>query len=186
MITALVDKAVLPGAGTVGALSMHYQGAIFYANGGKIGINTDKPQTALEVVGDVRFPNLADPNYSYLATDNNGDLFTTGDINSAFISPWQLTTNSIYYNAGNVGIGVTIPAVKLHVGGNIIANKVFIYSDTGLKDNITPLTNALTGLLALTGYTFDWSDSGTPDMGVLAQEVEAVFPDLVIDFSDDE
>lgn len=92
MIQALVDKAVMPGAGTVGALSVHYQGAIFYANGGKIGINTETPQAALDVVGDVRFTNLNNTNYSYLSVDNQGDLFTTGDLNGQSAGLWQIGT----------------------------------------------------------------------------------------------
>ena len=31
----------------------------------------------------------------------------------------------------------------------------------------------------LNGYTFDWISTGRPDVGVLAQEVQAVFPELV-------
>lgn len=67
------------------------------------------------MIGDVRFPTLANANYPYLAIDNNGDLFVTGSLNAAASSPRQLATKAIYYNVGNVGIGVTGPAVKLHV-----------------------------------------------------------------------
>lgn len=34
-------------------------------------------------------------------------------------------------------------------------------------------------LMLLNGYTFDWISSGRPDVGVLAQEIQTVFPELV-------
>tara|TARA_B100000131_G_scaffold202647_1_gene194615 strand:- start:46 stop:1518 length:1473 start_codon:yes stop_codon:yes gene_type:complete len=56
-------------------------------------------------------------------------------------------------------------------------------SDMRLKDNAKPIDNALDKLKTLSGYTFDWNDnqdvySGS-DIGVMAQEVEEVFPELV-------
>ncbi|MDP9195900.1 MAG: tail fiber domain-containing protein [Pseudomonadota bacterium] len=61
-------------------------------------------------------------------------------------------------------------------------------SDIRLKDNIRPIDNALEKLLKIRGVYFDWknplsgwrADPELPaDTGVIAQEVEAVFPELV-------
>jgi hypothetical protein len=58
-------------------------------------------------------------------------------------------------------------------------------SDARLKQDITPLTGALDMLLQLRGVAFDWRDStGLPvkpgrQRGVIAQEVEQVFPEWV-------
>ena len=59
-------------------------------------------------------------------------------------------------------------------------------SDLGLKRNIQPLGDALERIGSLRGVTFDWRDGGReaadypgPQIGVVAQEVEAVFPELV-------
>lgn len=38
---------------------------------------------------------------------------------------------------------------------------------------------ALSNILQLHGYTFDWIDSGTPSMGLIAQEVEGIYPNIV-------
>ena len=54
-------------------------------------------------------------------------------------------------------------------------------SDIRLKDNIMPLTGVLPKLMQLSGNRYTWrdrSDSGT-QIGLLAQEVEAQFPELV-------
>ena len=62
-------------------------------------------------------------------------------------------------------------------------------SDARLKTNVAPLTDALNRLTLIRGVTFDWnqasqaliSSTGRREIGVLAQEVEAVFPELVTD-----
>lgn len=55
-------------------------------------------------------------------------------------------------------------------------------SDRRQKENITPLPNALAGINALNGYSFTMKDD--PDhkieYGLIAQEVEPIFPELVI------
>ena len=48
-----------------------------------------------------------------------------------------------------------------------------------MKDNTRRIDSALKKLLQIHGYTFEWKDSGKDDIGVLAQEVEQVFPELV-------
>ena len=58
----------------------------------------------------------------------------------------------------------------------------FATSDKNWKDNLSPITNALTRVGLMTGYTFTWNDkAGTPqwthlvgkdDTGLIAQDVE--------------
>ena len=71
---------------------------------------------------------------------------------------------------GGVGIGL-----KLHVGDDITA---FAGSDKRLKDNITPIPNAVDKVLSISGNTFNWNEKsdyeGKADTGVIAQEIEAL------------
>ncbi|MEJ3645421.1 tail fiber domain-containing protein [Pseudomonas bubulae] len=53
------------------------------------------------------------------------------------------------------------------------------FSDANLKTNIQPMTNATDTLLQIQGVTFDWKDGGRKDIGVLAQNVQKVYPQLV-------
>ena len=65
----------------------------------------------------------------------------------------------------------------LHTTGAMYAS-----SDKRLKKNIVPLNKSLEKLLTLHGYTYNWIDSTrSPEqqIGVMAQEVEAVYPQLV-------
>ena len=55
-------------------------------------------------------------------------------------------------------------------------------SDLILKKNILPMANSLSHLLALKGYRYNWIDANkntTKQSGVLAQEVQEIFPHLV-------
>jgi hypothetical protein len=55
-------------------------------------------------------------------------------------------------------------------------------SDARLKTDVQPITSPLARLLALRGVSFRWKDPGmgtAPELGVIAQEVEQVFPELL-------
>jgi len=53
-------------------------------------------------------------------------------------------------------------------------------SDARLKDDIQPISDALSSVLQLQGKTYRWKeDHHKQDIGLIAQEVEQVFPELV-------
>jgi hypothetical protein len=103
-------------------------------------------------------------------------------------SSWNGTASSISYSAGNVGIGTTDPQYTLDVNGSARATgSVTAWSDIRAKKNIEPIENSLDKISKLNGVTFDWRTDEFPDkkfkttrdMGVIAQEVETVFPEVV-------
>ena len=52
-------------------------------------------------------------------------------------------------------------------------------SDATLKTNVETLTGSLDAVKEMRGVSFDWIENGNSEVGVIAQEVEAVVPDLV-------
>jgi hypothetical protein len=79
-------------------------------------------------------------------------------------------------------------------GGNITA---FFSSDERLKENVVNISNPLEKLALLNGVTFDWKDSYIEsqggldamfvrknDVGIIAQDLEKVLPQLVAERSD--
>ena len=97
-------------------------------------------------------------------------------------------------SGGNVGIGVSRPTDLLHVAGDLriagLARKPdgggwTFASDERLKQNVEPLSEALDLLLQLRGTRFEWKDPERaehlpgPQFGLVAQEVEKVFPEWV-------
>jgi FtsZ-binding cell division protein ZapB len=83
---------------------------------------------------------------------------------------------------GNVGIGTTSPQDKLDVNGYVRANGSRLTSDIRWKENIEPLNDALDLVSQLRGVSYDWIDPSRGEgrqIGVIAQEVEQVFPEVV-------
>ena len=67
----------------------------------------------------------------------------------------------------------------LHCDGDIVAYSTSTSSDRKLKENITPVENALDKVKQLNGVEFDWKRDGTRSAGVIAQDVEKVLPQAV-------
>ena len=96
---------------------------------------------------------------------------------------------------GNVGIGNTGAAAKLHVSGDIYATgdvTAYYSSDINLKENVVDIENALDKVKQIRGVHYDWKDEyiekhsyvEKEDVGVIAQEVEKVLPEIVTDRED--
>jgi hypothetical protein len=101
----------------------------------------------------------------------------------------QVVASAAYYMRVERDEGFTGTTPFVQVGGDLSAtgNIIAYYSsDKRLKDNITPITNPLSKLSKLGGYEFDWNNNhpmfkGTHDVGVIAQEVQDIHPEIVGD-----
>ena len=105
------------------------------------------------------------------------------------ISVGTVTTSGQATVAGYLGVSTTSPSYPLHV--NAVSGTVSIYatgditafSDARVKTNLVPIDDALDKVMAVTGYTYERTDldpaTGNRQAGVIAQEVEAVLPEVV-------
>jgi hypothetical protein len=108
------------------------------------------------------------------------------------------TTQSINLGSGSFQFGDSIDDTHTFTGsvfmtgslivtGSITATgdiTAFASSDERLKDNITPIEGALEKINQIGGYGFDWNDNSEHsghDVGVIAQEIEKVLPEVVVD-----
>lgn len=88
----------------------------------------------------------------------------------AYNSQWPLTIN--------------IENNDMVAGGNFTAvGNVTAYSDERLKTNVETIPNALTKVLALRGVEFD--KDGKHSIGVIAQEVQKIIPEVVLEANDE-
>jgi len=99
-------------------------------------------------------------------TAYGGNLATTGTLSVGSTSTFSGTMT---ISSGNIAVS----------GGTVTANAYYHNSDQRLKTDIRPIGNALDKILALKGVQFNWKKDGRADMGVVAQNVLEVFPDVV-------
>jgi hypothetical protein len=83
--------------------------------------------------------------------------------------------------SGNIAMGSNdiTGAGDITASGTITAVDFNTTSDITLKNNIQPVSNPLEKINQLSGYTFNWNHNDKPAVGVMAQEVEKVFPEMV-------
>jgi hypothetical protein len=106
--------------------------------------------------------------------------------------------NSFTGAVGELSIDTEVKSIRIHDGstaggfgiaksdlsnisnvGVITATDFNSTSDINLKENIRPIEDSLNKVLQLNGVSFDWKETQQPSVGVIAQELEAVFPELV-------
>ena len=81
----------------------------------------------------------------------------------------------------NLGSSATQAAVFASDGSFTATGNVTAYSDINLKENIEVIPNALEKVSEIRGVTYDRKDvEGPRQAGVIAQEVEAVLPEVVM------
>ena len=90
---------------------------------------------------------------------------------------------------GKVGIGTATPSEALHVVGEIVATDditAFFSSDRRLKKNIENIPDAVEKVQQINGVSYSWKDKEIDgyfkrekEIGVIAQDVEKVLPEIV-------
>ena len=77
--------------------------------------------------------------------------------------------------------------MTLDAAGNaVFRNNVTAYSDARLKTNVETITNALDTVSKMRGVTYDRIDTGEKGVGVIAQEMKEVLPQVVMEAATDE
>jgi hypothetical protein len=108
---------------------------------------------------------------------------TTGDNCSISIGQSVATSANVQFNSLGIGMAASATAGRIDATNDIVA---FSSSDIRFKENIKPIENALDKIRKISGNTYDWKAENKVehgyegnDVGVIAQEIEAVLPQLV-------
>lgn len=177
---------------------------------GNVGIGTNNPRAKLHLSGgrgsvellleaDTDNRGEGDQPRITLTQDNKqvvGQLGYFDSTNSLSLINRYGKTKVVLNENGNTEIWSSSTAFLVQGDGNIVAYRGgkalwatgTNVSDINLKEAIKPIENPLERLCSLRGISFDWKDKNigkNREFGVVAQEVEATFPELMQDLGDD-
>ncbi|MCR4438964.1 MAG: tail fiber domain-containing protein [bacterium] len=155
--------------------------SIMYETGGKIGIGTTTPNNLLTL-------RSAGPWIEFQDSDG-GNYWVIGAYGGNYFALTEATPGGMGYTrltvkeGGNLGIGTTFPANILPVqqssATDPIADTWTTYSSKRWKTNVNPIQGALSKVQSLRGVSFDWKADGKHDIGLVAEEVGEVIPEVV-------
>lgn len=121
---------------------------------------------------------------------SNQIVVTNGSGSITLSTPQAINTaSSVQFGSFGVGTAASGTTGEIRATNNVTA---FYSSDRKFKENIKPIEGALDKVMAIGGKTFDWTDAyitehggedgyfvNKADFGVIAQDVQAVFPQAV-------
>ncbi len=162
-----------------------------------VGINTGQPSAYLHITGPgntAEFLRLDETNSTYAyGLSSNNKIFSIDDL-TAGASRLTIKSTGEVTITGNLSVVGAISAGGAISGGAISGSSVSApqgaccASDVRLKTNIQPLSGVLEKLQGLQAIRFDWNElyqamgrskGQGRQLGLIAQEVEPVFPELV-------
>ena len=128
-------------------------------------------------------------NYSIRMSESSNTTYggrmageTTSDYNMYFTMAAGTNRGFVFNN----GLANAVAGIDASGNGRFKGDVVaYSTSDKRFKDNITPIDNAIDKVQKISGVTFDWNDKqdtyehGKHDVGVIAQEIEEVLPEVV-------
>lgn len=154
--------------------------------GSNVGIGTVNPSFPLDVIGNIRASgNIYANGFRLMGGGLIGATLSecTVPYSSLAGAPWVITPNrDIVLSGRRVGIGKSDPRYILDVAGTIRASGGFTAgSDARHSTGLKQIPDALHKVIQLTGYTFSVTNDPdqTRQIGLLAQDVQQVFPELV-------
>ena len=150
-------------------------GTIFFQGGGgaKVAVSDNAPSNAN--LGDLWFHSELGRTFIYYDETELGTGSDSFWVDAAPTDPTKFPSTV------KVGTGITFygNSGDSWFGGTITTQDLNILSDINFKENILTVDNALDKVMNLRGVSFDWKKSKEPSFGVIAQELEQVFPELV-------
>ena len=190
------------GTTSIGIASTGSTSVVYIPSSGNLGIGTTNATSKLTVAGDLLVTGIITAsafsgNASSATYATNAGIATYAP--NAGVSTYA-TSSGIATYATNAGIatnviGGIVSVTQLNVSGvstlgiltvgNIYSSGIITAtdfnsaSDINLKENIQKIDNPIGKIIKIDGVRFDWKSDNKPSMGVIAQNIEEVLPELV-------
>jgi hypothetical protein len=166
---------------TIGLTNNTISGIALGSNLGTLTIGTGLSGTSYNGAGAVTIANTGVTSITGTANQVVANTSTGGVTLSL---PQSIATSSnVQFNSLGIGMAASATAGRIDATNDIVA---YSSSDIRFKENITPIENALDKISKISGNTYDWKAENKiehgyegNDVGVIAQEIEAVLPQLV-------
>jgi hypothetical protein len=178
-------------------LTTHVSGTLGVTNGGT-GVTTStgsgdnvlatSPTLVTPILGTPQSGNFSTGTFTW-PTFNQNTTGTASNITAYTISQNMATTSSVQFGSFGVGTAASGTTGEIRATNNVTA---YYSSDARLKENVQDVTGALDKVCAIGSKTFDWTDEyieakggedgyfvQKSDFGVIAQDVQEVFPQAV-------
>jgi hypothetical protein len=154
-------------------------------------IVTTDPNTTGDVSGNfIRFTQTdqaLDASFGYGGIKFEGRDISNDGVRGYVQGVSEGTTGQFGIIFGTQGSGVSNPQERLRInsaGNATFSGTITANSDERLKENVVGITNALDKVLDLRGVFFNRIGDPERQIGVIAQEVEKVLPELVLEAGD--
>jgi len=132
---------------------------------------------AISVTGNVDGRNVSADGTKLDTIETNADVTDTANVTAAGAVMAVTAGNGL--TVGGSSGSVTVSMSGSYTGDFTASGNVTAYSDERLKSNIQTIDNAVATVQKLRGVTFE--KDGQDSLGVIAQEVQKVLPELVLE-----
>jgi len=169
------DCVNMPGGGITGSGTANYvskwtAGTVLgnsqiFDNGTNVGIGTTNPVQRLTVAGQIAINDnntrIYEGSGNAVRIQTNSGYIDIGPRNTSYAHIYTDRTSGFYFNE------------------ELRAPAFYYTSDIAFKEDVLPLENSLDKILDLQGVSFTWKDNREPSIGLIAQDVEEIFPEAV-------
>ena len=147
------------------------------AGNNRVGVGTSTPQC--------QFHSFAGSGSNAMRVSGNGNVNAKAEIGfddsaGPYIKGGSSSITTLKFYVDNTSLALTLASNnEATFTADVNAPNFNSTSDATLKTNVETLTGSLDAVKSLRGVSFDWLENGGSEVGVIAQEVEDVLPDVV-------
>lgn len=161
-------------------------GAASWMRNGSLGIGTTAPEAKLHIANATNEALLIERTSgqsSIKAGAADGFLMLDSAGQQMRLNNYVSDNIILANGGGKIGIGTTTPTnvltVKQGSDTDPVADSWGVYSSRRWKTAIQEIENAVEKVKKLRGVTYEWKANGQKDIGLIAEEVGEIFPEIV-------